>query len=652
HKIEGYGTDEVNCNRTQIFPIHNWTLKKNQAEEPPFTAHMLAICNAVEPVEFQAPKSLAYIKKRVPQGKHPRAKSRHIKKPTSSKHHSLSKIEAIKSKPSASTPVVVELHKGDLQASSGLASLEVTASTIIHSKSASEHDASIASTAKADPRKYDPNDSVTKQQGIVKRTKKCSFDHIIAGTNPHVLIDKSKSVSEGLETVHTKEGTGKGASYVEKEITFAEDEFNTSPDLSSSDDAKKKIKLEDLSKLIPNVEVDFIDLDSPEDDEPIIVLDEDEEEVHAEKVHAKQHKEIEYVSASQPPSPKTVQIQELSTQLKELPSKVNDIFGELKDLKKYVHQLEIELTGDLKENPTKMEKFYSTVSRLTTQAKINTLDALPTSDQSVPSAGQAGTQPAEGEKNTRQATITQLFKQRAAKDAKKSNLNSQPIPTTSPITITLIKNKGKEATSLKETEEEESKTDSELVVRLTGSMVESYKKKRLKKFDFVTKEGNHVYLIEEQIKEQKRFKESVKANMAKKEEEVRKEELVDLLGIDVGLITLKVYREDGSNKVIPNFKANVLHLAEWREVYQKGDIVGSVPEPFSLLVDLNIKSPKYNLAEDKFSFVALKTIQLQFFSLVGNSKLNDVDLLLEAETKCFSSRRFTRREKIALYQKE
>ncbi|GJR45268.1 retrovirus-related pol polyprotein from transposon TNT 1-94 [Tanacetum coccineum] len=38
-----------------------------------------------------------------------------------------------------------------------------------------------------------------------------------------------------------------------------------------------------------------------------------------------------------------------------------------------------------------------------------------------------------------------------------------------------------------------------------------------------------------------------------------------------------------------------------------GEIVGSVPEPFSLSVDLNIKYPKCNLAEDKFSFKQLKT---------------------------------------------
>ena len=33
-----------------------------------------------------------------------------------------------------------------------------------------------------------------------------------------------------------------------------------------------------------------------------------------------------------------------------------------------------------------------------------------------------------------------------------------------------------------------------------------------------------------------------------------------------GPITLKVYREDGTSEVIPNFKSSDLHLSEWREV--------------------------------------------------------------------------------------
>ncbi|GJZ51047.1 hypothetical protein Tco_0605562 [Tanacetum coccineum] len=31
-------------------------------------------------------------------------------------------------------------------------------------------------------------------------------------------------------------------------------------------------------------------------------------------------------------------------------------------------------------------------------------------------------------------------------------------------------------------------------------------------------------------------------------------------------ITLKVYREDGTSEIIPSFKANDLHIGEWRQV--------------------------------------------------------------------------------------
>ncbi|GJZ74908.1 hypothetical protein Tco_0639373 [Tanacetum coccineum] len=107
-------------------------------------------------------------------------------------------------------------------------------------------------------------------------------------------------------------------------------------------------------------------------------------------------------------------------QLKELTEKV-------RGLKKHIHELEIELPGDLKDIPTKLEEFAKTVEIV--QAKLKTLDALlsllnkvtealnlfaqaiasvskKTEDASVPSADQASTQPAKGEKNTNQATIS------------------------------------------------------------------------------------------------------------------------------------------------------------------------------------------------------------------------------------------------------
>ncbi|GKE26717.1 hypothetical protein Tco_1442101 [Tanacetum coccineum] len=131
------------------------------------------------------------------------------------------------------------------------------------------------------------------------------------------------------------------------------------------------------------------------------------------------------------------------------------------------------------------------------------------------------------------------------------------------------KDKGKKAMSSEEAKKENTSSDSDDETHLTGSM---------------------------------KIEEEAKAKAAKRESEVRKEELVDLLSPEVvnkyfnkklqydrycdkmlnrraesritncdvltkkGPITLKVYREDGTSEVIPNFKANDLHLGEWREV--------------------------------------------------------------------------------------
>ncbi|GJU32215.1 hypothetical protein Tco_1175804 [Tanacetum coccineum] len=414
---------------------------------------MLAICNAAKPVAFQSPNSFAYIKKRVLQGKQLGAKTGHRKKPTSSKHHPMSKIEATKSgsslkesigsptghlkrkkksssakelnpsQPPSSTLVVAGMYKEALQATSGPTSLGVT------SESTLGHDALATSTAEADHGISALNDLVYKQQ-----------------------------------------------------VRFEDDEFNTSPDLSSSDDAKKEIKLEDLSKLVQNVKVNFKDLDSPEHDAPIIIQDEDVEEAyieefHDEEVHDKQHTTPKDASASHPPSLKTIRIQEPSTQVHLLQT-LNS---------KLVYEKEVVET---KAALLKAKPSFTNVS--SAQAKIKTLDALPSLLKKV-------TEP------------LNMFAH----------------------AIKAYQDKGKEAMSYKENKEEESEIDSEPTVKLTGSMVKSSKTKKLNKFDFVTKKGDHIHLTEEQIKEQKRIEESVKADMAKREEEVGKEELVDLLGIDV-----------------------------------------------------------------------------------------------------------------------
>ncbi|GJW75815.1 hypothetical protein Tco_0135185 [Tanacetum coccineum] len=546
HKMkEGYGDGEVTPYPTQVFSVNNWALKPNQPEEPPFIDHMLDIRTAAKPVPGAKPRH----KKHLTSSKEPLVSSSEATKvgssevPTGSKivhlerkKESSSAMDSNPSQTSASTSVAAEMHKEDQQATGGPASLGVTskarsnpklssgmsafnlnepiysASLIIHSESASGNDASAVSTAEVDLVKSAPSDFIPQQYGMNEGTKNTSYDHLFAGTDPHVLADKTQSVSEGLEVVLTQPTIGKGASSIARQI--------------EEDEASRTINDEDKK---------------------------------ADKVHATTNAETEDASVPKSSSPRSSKIQELTNQF-------NELTEEVKGLKKQVHNLEIEQPRELKEIPTKLEDFTKTVTSLTSQvaelktlqwellaeflslptqvkmiqAKLKTLDALPSllhkvtnalnqfaqaiaskkiKDNSVTSAGQVGTQPAKGEKNTNQATISYDY------------------------------------------------DDDE--THVTGSMVESSRIKKVKKFDFVTEDGKHIHLTKEQINQQKKIEEEAKAKAAKHECEVRKEELVDLLGLEVvnkkGPITIKVYKQDGTSEIIPNFKASDLHLGEWKE---------------------------------------------------------------------------------------
>ncbi|GJS86831.1 hypothetical protein Tco_0769467 [Tanacetum coccineum] len=124
-------------------------------------------------------------------------------------------------------------------------------------------------------------------------------------------------------------------------------------------------------------------------------------------------------------------------------------------------------------------------------------------------------------------------------------------------------------------EKEGTTSDSDDETHVTGSMVESSRIKKLKKFDFITEDGRNIHITEEEINHQKKLEEDAKAKAAKQERKYcdkmlnRRAEL-RITNCDVltkkGPITLKVYREDGLSEVIPNFKASDLHLGEWVEV--------------------------------------------------------------------------------------
>ncbi|GKA17954.1 hypothetical protein Tco_0697791 [Tanacetum coccineum] len=214
------------------------------------------------------------------------------------------------SQPSASTPVVAELHKEDLQATSDPNSLGVTGEVRVDPQL----------ITKADPGKYDPKDSLSQQQGNDEGTKNFSYDHFIAGTNLSDLVDKTKSARDGLGTIQPNTETKKAPS-------------TTSPKFTTSSDTNddEEIKLEDLSKLVKDIGTEAMELDSLEDDPPLLILNHD-------------------FSSSIP------------TELKELPSKINDIKGAVVEIKKYIEELEVEVPGDLKELPGKLEDFINKVT--------------------------------------------------------------------------------------------------------------------------------------------------------------------------------------------------------------------------------------------------------------------------------------------------
>ncbi|GKD81981.1 hypothetical protein Tco_1348820, partial [Tanacetum coccineum] len=351
HKMkEGYGDGELTLYPTHVFSVNNWALKPNQLEEPLFTDHMLAICSATEPVAFKAPKPSSNAE-RVPQGTKPGAQPGHNKQSTSSKQPSVSGKEATKggsskaptgfktghskkrkesnsamdsnpSKPPVFTPVDTAMHKEDQQATGGPTSLGVTseersnpqlssgmlefnlnkpiysASFIFHSESASGNDASVVSTTEADPGNSAPSYFIPQQQGVNEVTKNTSYDHLFAGTNPNVLADQTKSVSERLEIVLTQPITGKGASSGARQIK--EEIYST-------------IKLEDLAKLVSHVQPSFKDLDSPEDDPVIIVDDSDENE--DDEVHATENVETKDTLVPKSSSLRSSQIHELTNQV-------------------------------------------------------------------------------------------------------------------------------------------------------------------------------------------------------------------------------------------------------------------------------------------------------------------------------------------------
>ncbi|GKB12810.1 zinc finger BED domain-containing protein RICESLEEPER 2 [Tanacetum coccineum] len=369
---------------TLIFSVNNWMLKKDQPEGPPFTPHMMAICTANGPKEFQAPASTLQTEESAPifgplskeAFEAPKGQSKKKKKSTTANDKYLSQ-------PSASTLVIAEMHKEAQQATSGQTSLEVTGEV------------------RSDP-----------QLNIV------------------VLASTTEPIFTTSTILHSESDTEADAP------VFSDDE---------------EIKMEDLTELVQKTTASFMDLESPENEEPIQVSSEDEaametetKDTSSQTIKLEEEKPADEAKAANLKAQLSIQISFIPTDLKELPTKFEAVNGTMDDNgAEYVEKLEIDVPADLKGILDKLVELQTSISALTTRVfdaipdimnKVATslnkfADAISSvshkaENSSVPSAGQADTHPAEREKITNQATITQLFQRRQAKDP--TNMNKQP----------------------------------------------------------------------------------------------------------------------------------------------------------------------------------------------------------------------------------
>nr|GEX33032.1 hypothetical protein [Tanacetum cinerariifolium] len=275
--------------------------------------------------------------------------------------------DKILSHPSSPTHVVDEINKEAQQATGGPTSLGAT------SEEGAPRQLISDSTAEANPGLSAPNDSIPPQQGMDEETKNTSYDHIFAGSNPNVLVDKTKFAEDGLKTVHTESGAS-------KEL--------------EADEMSKKIRLKDLADLLKDTRSAFFTPDSSLD-ELINVLDKsDQEEKELEQLKAAAKAEV----ASLKVKPSYPDIDQLITLLvTSLKPKLAKLFTS--------HDLASCIPSELKELPSKvtelslLNKVTNTLNRFATMVE----NASGATTMNVPSAGKAIASHAEGEKNTKDA---------------------------------------------------------------------------------------------------------------------------------------------------------------------------------------------------------------------------------------------------------
>ncbi|GJW80577.1 hypothetical protein Tco_0144552 [Tanacetum coccineum] len=416
-------------------------------------------------------------------------------------------------------------------------------------------------------------------------TKNYSFDHIFAGSNPSVLVDKTKSVGDGFKTDHNDSDTRSA----------------------------------------------FFTPDSPQDD-PVIVTDEsEEEEADKEDTHGTSHDvpedtlkdELEQQKASveaeiaslkaRPSYPDVNQLTtllvtslklELSkllashnfasclpTELKELPSKFTKLSGEIKELKQHVKGtssrassftsssfFSSETAQDFGFPSKSIKQGYETLNRFATVVE----NASEATTKDVPSAGHATALPAEGEKNTKYA---------------KTNLKDELVDLLGTNVVTQYYNKKL------------------LFDKYGGKMLKRKKSPRITNCEVLTKKGPITLKIYREDKY-----EEVILNL-----KTRLDQLTQT-GQELKIDLNKPLKEqDPLNELNELANKKRKRTSDLKD-HSRGRLLGSVPEPFSLSVLRRLGSifTSVYAAVQKLKKDSWKELQ---FSLVDNSKLNVVYLL-------------------------
>nr|GEX88103.1 hypothetical protein [Tanacetum cinerariifolium] len=338
-------------------------------------------------------------------------------------------------------------------------------------------------------------------------------------TNPSVLVDQTKSVGDGLKTTHIDSGINEE---------------------SRADEISKKIKLEDLSNLLNDTRSTFFTPDSLQDEHfnptssiskigsnssvngsgSITLVLDDALEQQKEKVEA----EVASLKARPSYSDLNQPTNLLLTLLKPKLSKLLSI-----------HNFASCLPTELKELPSKFTKLSGEIKKLKKHVKDMEIE-LPEELKKIP---------------TKLETFTSTISSLTSRVAELKNIQwelpafATMVENASGATTKDVPSAGQATASPaegeKNTKDAETNLQNELVDLLGIKIVEQYHKKKLlfdKYYDKMLKRRKSSKIINCDVLTQK------------------------------GHILLKGYMEDGTIKVIVNFKVSNLHLAEWREVVQ------------------------------------------------------------------------------------